>query len=65
VVGGGRDLISGTVLAFAWRDRGKTTITPYKDNSSPVLNLNSGPHEYEAGVLTTRLGRSAGPRSEA
>jgi hypothetical protein len=52
VEGSGNGLIQDTILAFACRDWGKHENLS-QDSRSLGRDLNPGPPEYEAGVLTT------------
>jgi hypothetical protein len=62
VEGSVRGILSGTIPAFACRDRGKPS-NPRHDSRSPGRVSNTGHPEYEAEVLTTRPRRSVRPIS--
>jgi hypothetical protein len=52
--GSGRGLISRHYPRIYLEGLKKTTKSLSQDTRSPSRNLNPGPPEYEAGVLTTR-----------
>jgi hypothetical protein len=53
VKGSGRGLIKANIAEFAQRDSGKSQKFLGQDSRCVGRNLNSGPPEYDVGMLTT------------